>query len=507
MVEKQSHQRTGARRSSRIAAAAAVAEQLPESNTLPALDESSGANNSSHGPSSEEESLSAVDAKKPKPEITTTEVLAPDLFRYMTESGLEVKASGSPLQGIEDAVRALNESAKQGGLVRLVEATQLGGGPLKATKFRHGWKLEYGESVGHAYESEPANGCGPGVVVTHVPLLSPPQAIVLLFADGKNGLPESMYETYEVLVYVLGEGDKLIGCHHDYYHNKSKRLLEISCCYFELNDNGQEVKSQDLHSKLRLMTGNNEALAISCSSYIMSGPGLYGWEHERIRTTSFDGVGVAVVRRRWEGHSCVDKNVLWQWESLYRSQALDNAQLFSSVLSSAPQGSSALAKFVHVFKSMEFKSATFPGKYAPFDAQWAPPEIPKWFGDFGGWQRVGNGGPGTTIYDVATMYQARSLAQTLHWHEQPQEAFHHRNGAVRSGVVELGTNGNTLEGTTLKTTLRVFSGQNATKVEMCVHVAISTFSLGKLRFEGFFKLDELGEASEGSYQVAVFKKL
>jgi hypothetical protein len=498
------------------------------SNLLPALDESSVKSdygNSSHGPSSNKASL-ALAVKKPKVKkqpvvkIMTALILPkPAGYEDVIAADLKFEALWKHLLGIEAAVDALIKSAKDGGLVRLVEGTQTGKGPLTAITFRHGWKFQFGNKVQHAYESEPVNQLGSGVVVTHVPLKAPPKAVEALFGRSGLRLAKNEYFTYEVLVYHLDEADDLIKFHKDYHQNEEKKLLEISGRYFELDGNGQVVDPQKLHSSLHVMTGDNEALAISCSSYTMSGPGLWGWKHARIRDKNgFEGVGVAVVRRRWTGLSDMNENVLQQWEDLYRSQAEENAAQFQSALDAVPEKTSPLEQFVQIFTSLEFKAAAFPGKYANFhNDNWVPPSFPVWFVDFGGWQRVGNGGPGTVFYNVANMHHARSLAQMLHWHEQPHEAFHHRSGVLRSGLVELGENGTILEGTKLMTTLRIFSGENATRLDKCQRVAISTYNAERhLRFEGFFKLLELGETIENEsdddedatqYQNAIFQKV
>jgi hypothetical protein len=119
---------------------------------------------------------------------------------------------------------------------------------------------------------------------------------------------------------------------------------------------------------------------------------------------------------------------------------------------------------------------------------------------------VGQGGPGTRIYGVDNIRQARSLAQLLHWHEQPREAFHHRGGGIRSGVVALGIKGTSMEGSQLRTTLRVFTGVNATNLERARRVAISTLLEGQLCFQGFFRLVELGQVT-GAYQEATFERI
>ncbi len=119
---------------------------------------------------------------------------------------------------------------------------------------------------------------------------------------------------------------------------------------------------------------------------------------------------------------------------------------------------------------------------------------------------MGRGGAGSVIYGVANMHQARCLAQLLHWHEQPHEAFHHRGGALRSGVVALGKNGTSLDDCQLITSLWVFDADNATCKERSQRVAISTLFKGQLCFQGFFRLVQLGPAT-GEYQEATFEKL
>jgi hypothetical protein len=476
----------------------------------PALVIKTDDHNSSYDSSSEEESP-AVAVNKPKDKIITTIVPPkPSGYKHATAAGLKVEASWKPLRGLDAAVVALLDGAQNGALIRLVEATRDGDGPLCVKGFRHGWKLQFGLEAQHTYESEPVGTLGAGVVVCHVPLMAPPKAVEALFGRSGTRLAKDEYHTYEVLVYDLEEGEQLIKFHEDYYKNELKELLEISGCYFEMDSEGRAVDTQNLHSALHLMTGDGQALAISCSSYTMSGPGVCSWRHARIREKhGFQGVAVAVVRRRWKGLSVMDENVLQQWTSLYRSQAEENAAQFKSTLNLVPKSASPQQKFVRVFTSLEFKAAAFPGKYACFDNDdWVVPTFPAWFADFGGWQRVGNGGPGTVIYSVANMHHARSLAHMLHWHEQPREAFHHRDGGLRSGLVELGKNGTILEGIKLKTRLRIFNGENAIRLEKCERVAISTLSNGCLRFEGFFKLVELGEeTAEGGYQESVFEKL